>query len=189
MKSSTPRVALVVLPLACLLAACGDINARSNPKPAEGMKASNIPAAIAVPSGTRLAFTLRGTGLQNYECRAKAGASGVYEWAFVAPEAALFDKSDALVGRHYGGPTWEYGDDSKVTGKVVADSPAPAAGSVPWLLLAGTPAPRGGVMGGVTYIQRVNTDGGIAPSDACNASVAGSKKGVHYSADYLFYRG
>jgi hypothetical protein len=157
-------------------------------KGAEGSSVSNVPAAIATPSGNKLAFTLRGSGVQNYECRAKADAAGGYDWVFVAPEAALYDRSDALVGRHYGGPTGEYGDDSKVTGKVVADAPAPAAGNIPWLLLSGTPTARGGVLAGVTYVQRVNTHGGVSPSDTCSAATAGTRKGVRYSADYLFYK-
>jgi hypothetical protein len=177
-------IRLFTCPLVLALAACGT----TDPKAPGGLNASNIPASIAAPSGNKLAFTLRGSGVQNYECRAKAEAAGGYDWVFVAPEAALYDKSDALVGRHYGGPTWEYGDDSKVTGKVVADSPAPAAGNIPWLLLQGTPAARGGVLAGVTYVQRVNTNGGVSPSDACSAATAGTKKGVRYSADYLFYK-
>jgi hypothetical protein len=150
---------------------------------------SALPAAIAVPSGNSLAVTLKGSGLQNYECRAKADAAGSYDWAFIGPEAALRDKSDALVGRHSPGPQWEYGDGSKVTGKMVADVPAPKPGSIPWLLLKGTSSGTGGVLSGVTYVQRTNTEGGVAPSDACNASAVGTRKAVRYSADYLFYKG
>jgi hypothetical protein len=149
---------------------------------------SALPAAIAVPSGATLAVTLKGSGLQNYECRAKADAAGGYDWAFVGPEAALRDKSDALVGRHSAGPQWEYGDGSKVTGKLVADAPAPKPGNIPWLLLKGT-ATGTGVLSGVTYVQRTNTEGGVAPSDVCNASATGTRRAVRYSADYLFYKG
>jgi hypothetical protein len=146
-----------------------------------------VPAAIAVPAGNNLAVTLKGSGLQNYECRAKAGSAGGYDWTLVGPEAALRDKSDALVGRHTPGPQWEYGDGSRVTGKLVADSPAPAAGNIPWLLLKGT-ATGTGVLAGVTYVQRTNTEGGVAPSETCSAQLAGTKKSVRYSADYLFYK-
>ena len=186
MKPINPLLAIAALPLCIALTAC-----ETTPTaPAAPSGLANIPAAIAVPSGHRLAFTLHGSGLQNYECRSKAGAAGGYDWVFVAPEAALYDRSDAVVGRHYGGPTWEYGDDSKVTGKALAEAPSPAsaAGNIPWLLLQGTSVSRGGVLNGVTYIQRVNTDGGVSPSDPCGSSTAGTRKGVHYSADYLFYK-
>ncbi len=186
MPSNKNPSPLMLLPLVIALSACaGAPGAKTD----STLKADNVPAVIAVPSGNKLAFSLHGSGLQNYECRVKPGAAGGYDWVFVSPEAALFDKSNSLVGRHYGGPTWEYGDDSKVTGKELAESPAPAALSIPWILLQGSPAPRTGVMSGVTYVQRVNTDGGVAPSDMCGVGSVGVKKGVRYSADYLFYKG
>ena len=43
-------------------------------------------------------------------------------------------------------------------------------------------------MAGVTYVQRINTNAGVAPSDACNASTVAAKKQVRYSADYLFFK-
>ncbi len=175
-------VPFVVLPFA--FAACNTAPTTAAP----GSGAPDVPAAIAAPSGNKVAMTLKGTGLQNYECRAKSGGAG-YDWAFVGPEAALRDKSDALVGRHYGGPTWEYGDGSKVTGKVVADVPSPSAGNIPWLLLAGTSTAQDGALRGTTFVQRVNTTGGVPPSEPCTASTAGQKKGVRYTADYVFYRG
>ena len=45
-----------------------------------------------------------------------------------------------------------------------------------------------GSMTGVTYIQRVNTKGGVAPTDACTAAMAGMKTTVPYQADYVFYK-
>lgn len=181
MRSIDTRAVLTLTLCAGLLGACASTT-RSVTGP------DDIPAAIAVPTGNKLAFTLRGSGMQNYECRAKAGAAGGYEWTFVAPEAVLRD-SDVVVGRHYGGPTWEYGDGSKVTGTVVATVAAPIAGNIPWLLLKGTSEATSGRLAGTTYVQRVNTTDGVAPSDACGASTAGAKKAVRYMADYLFYKG
>ena len=45
-----------------------------------------------------------------------------------------------------------------------------------------------GAMSGITYIQRVNTKGGVAPSDPCSAQSAGMKKQVAYQADYVFFK-
>jgi hypothetical protein len=40
-----------------------------------------------------------------------------------------------------------------------------------------------------TWIQRVNTAGGIAPADGCSiAADVGKKILVPYLADYVFYR-
>jgi hypothetical protein len=185
MKTSPRTIALAVATLPYLLAACSTPTTPGAPRPSDF---PDVPAAIAVPSGNTLALTLKGSGLQNYECRAKSGAAGGYDWTLIGPEAALRDKSDALVGRHYAGPAWEYGDGSKVTGKVVADVASPGTGNIPWLLLKGTPS-GSGQLAGVTYIQRLNTSGGTAPSDPCGAAQAGTKKSTRYSADYAFYKG
>jgi hypothetical protein len=128
-----------------------------------------VPAAIAVPAGNKLAFTLKGSGLLNYECRAKAEASGGAEWALVAPEAVLKDGS-------------------KVTGKQLAVAPAPTAGNIPWQLVQATPTTGAGTLAGVTYIQRINTNAGVAPSAPCTAATASTRAQVRYSADYLFYK-
>ena len=43
-------------------------------------------------------------GTQIYECRAKKDASGAYEWAFVAPDAVLYDVRGNVIGKHGAGP-------------------------------------------------------------------------------------
>ncbi len=40
----------------------------------------------------------------------------------------------------------------------------------------------------VTYIQPLNTVGGIPPSAPCNMSNTGAKQQVKYQADYVFYK-
>ncbi len=184
MKALMRPFAVVALPFA--FAACGTLPASAPEAPTT--KPADIPASIAAPSGSTLAVTLKGAGLQNYECRVKADGAGGYDWVFVAPEAVLRNPDGVLVGKHYAGPSWEYGDGSKVTGKVLAMAPAPRAGNLPWLLLQGTAAAAPGTLAGVTYVQRANTAGGTAPSDPCSASMIGTKKAVRYSADYLFYK-
>ena len=49
------------------------------------------------------------------------------------------------------------------------------------------PAMGAGAMNGVTYIQRVNTKGGVAPAMTCDAAGVSKKQTVPYSADYVFY--
>jgi hypothetical protein len=49
------------------------------------------------------------------------------------------------------------------------------------------PGPKGGsLLSNTTYIQRVNTTGGTAPSTAC--TVAGAIEFVPYTAEYIFYK-
>jgi len=87
-------------------------------------------------------------------------------------------------GQVYAGPTWEASDGSRFTGKQVGTAPA-SAGNIRFQLVkaeGGT-----GAMMGITYIQRLNTNGGAAPADACNASTTGAKNAVRYTAEYVFY--
>ena len=44
------------------------------------------------------------------------------------------------------------------------------------------------MMQGVSYIQRVNTQGGIAPQAVCFADNVGQNLVVSYTADYVFWR-
>lgn len=67
-------------------------------------------------------------------------------------------------------------------------SPA-AAGNIPMQLVKTDPAMGAGAMTGVTYIQRLNTKGGVAPSAACDAMSKGKRQQVVYEADYVFYGG
>ena len=61
-------------------------------------------------------------------------------------------------------------------------------GNIPNQLVKANPAMGMGAMQGVSYIQRVATQGGVAPTAACDASAMGRKQVVKYQADYIFYR-
>lgn len=152
------------------------------------MQAPVAPSAVTPPAGSKYAMTTAGIGQITYECRAKAGAAEAYEWVFVAPVAELYDSNKIMVGKYYGGPTWEAMDGSKVTGKQVAVSPASGPGNIPLQLVQANPAMGSGAMTDVTYIQRLNTVGGVAPSTPCVKANVGAKQQVQYQADYVFYK-
>jgi hypothetical protein len=151
--------------------------------------AATDPAAITVPAGNKLALTLLGAGDLTYECKAKADMPGAHEWTFAGPNAVLYDKtSKAAVGKYYAGPTWEANDGSKVGGKQLGVSPSMNAASIPLQLVQAGASTGTGAMSGITFIQRMNTKGGVAPKDACGAANVGAKTTVKYEADYLFYK-
>jgi hypothetical protein len=131
-------------------------------------------------------MTTTGVGEITYECREKKDMAGQHEWAFVGPVATLYGADRKPVGKYYAGPTWEAADGSKVTGKQVAVAPA-SAGNLPLQLVKAEPAMGAGAMAGVTYIQRLNTRGGVAPMTACDAMGKGRRQVVAYEADYVFY--
>jgi hypothetical protein len=116
-------------------------------------------------------------GVQIYECRGE-------KWAFVAPDADLFDASGKPIGRHYAGPHWEAADGSKVVASVKSRADAPAANAIPWLLLSAKSVGGEGAFSKVSSIQRVATAGGLAPQGAC---VSGAQARVNYTADYYFF--
>ncbi|MEO5671135.1 MAG: DUF3455 domain-containing protein [Ramlibacter sp.] len=177
----------VAIPLAlsslALVTACA-----SGPMMMKPYDQSMLPAGVQVPAGNKIAMETVGVGEITYEWRAKAGAAGQYEWVFVGPDAKLMDRSGKQVGKYYGPPaTWENMDGSKVTATQLAVAPA-MAGSIPYQLVKANPAMGNGMMTGTTYIQRVATQGGVAPAMACDGGSMGSKQIVKYQADYIFYR-
>ena len=147
-----------------------------------------LPDVVKVPAGNRVAMETIGAGDITYECRAKKDMADQFEWVFVGPDAALTDRTGKRIGRYFGPPaTWESMDGSKVTGAQLAVSPAGAA-NIPLQLVKANPAMGAGSMQGVTYIQRVATQGGVAPAATCAASSMGQKQIVKYQADYIFWR-
>ncbi|MGB9150579.1 MAG: DUF3455 domain-containing protein [Burkholderiales bacterium] len=168
-----------------LLAACGSMS----PMSSQSMfSQANLPASVQVPAGHKVAMETVGAGTITYQCNAKKDMADQFEWVFVGPDAKLNDRSGKQVGKYYGPPaTWESTDGSKLTGAQVAVAPN-GSGNIPSQLVKTNAAMGSGVMSGVTYIQRVATQGGVAPSAPCNASVAGSKQIVNYQADYIFYK-
>ena len=169
-----------------LVAACGSMTPTMPVMP--GYSQANLPATVQVPAGNRVAMETVGVGDITYQCSAKKDMVGQFEWVFVGPDAKLMDRSGKQVGKYYGPPaTWEAMDGSRLTAVQLAVAPN-MAGAIPLQLVKANPAMGSGAMQGVTYIQRVSTQGGVAPAMACDASNLGAKQIVRYQADYIFYR-
>ena len=146
-----------------------------------------VPANIAVPPGNVLYLVGHARGYQIYVCQAQDGG---FAWVLSAPWAGLFDDAGNPIAVHYAGPSWTAADASTVVGTRVASAPAPTEGAIPWLLLraSSTSGPPGGTFTQTTYIQRINTTGGLAPSTGCDAAHVGATVAIPYTADYYFYR-
>ncbi|HYW56532.1 MAG TPA: DUF3455 domain-containing protein [Polaromonas sp.] len=173
----------IALAAVSLVAACGTMAPM-----APTYSQAALPATVQVPAGNKVSMETVGVGDITYECRAKAAAAGEFEWVFVGPDARLLDRSGRQVGKYYGPPaTWESADGSKLTAVQLAVAPN-VAGSIPLQLVKANPAMGAGAMQGVTFIQRVDTRGGVAPATPCTAATLGSKQVVKYQADYIFYK-
>jgi hypothetical protein len=148
--------------------------------------ARTVPEALRPPAGQSLAFELKALGVQIYECRPRKEDPARCEWVFKAPEAELFESSGRPAGRHYGGPTWEGLDGSKVVGEVKAKDTSRSSGSIPWLLLSAKATSGEGRFSRILSILRLNTTGGAAPAMATSAQI-GQEARVPYTATYAFF--
>lgn len=147
-------------------------------------RAPEVPNGIKVEAGHRVHFHTFAAGYQVYV--ATETAPGVLNWVFKAPEAVLFDNDGNVVGIHYAGPTWETSSGSFVKAvRVNGVTVDPTA--IQWLLLKATVSSGPGVLDGTTFIQRVNTVGGVAPASAAGAQI-GEELRVPYTTEYYFYR-
>jgi hypothetical protein len=147
-------------------------------------RAPELPPAICdevrVPDGHKVASRVYASGVQVYRWNGAA-------WDFVGPVASLYADHNfrGQVGTHYGGPTWEGNNGGKVVGRRVAGC-TPDASAIPWLLLEAASNEGHGIFSRVTFIQRVNTAGGLAP--AAPGAAAGEERRVPYTTEYYFYR-
>ena len=152
-----------------------------------------IPASVSVPENlpygnTRVA-TYYAVGVQKYKARIKAGTDPVtYEWVFVAPQATLYDITNAEVGNHGAGPFWTISPLDSIFAQQFSPArtaPSEDPESIDWLLLmpkiGTTPT---GIFADVDFIQRIATKGGkapLTPPTNINETVA-----VKYKAVYRF---
>ena len=168
--------------IAVLVGLAGSATAQGTPATAE-----NVPTNLAPPAGSVLVFELGARGVQIYACEADPDDATAFVWTFKAPEAELLNGRGEVVGQHFAGPTWQGHDGSAVVGTVLERADSPDAGSIPWLLLEATEHAGSGVFSTITHIQRLNTAGGAAPTEGCDADHAGDEVRSPYEATYAFY--
>jgi Protein of unknown function (DUF3455) len=150
----------------------------------EDGRAPDLPSPLCdrlqLSTGDKVAFHVYALGVQIYRWD---GTS----WVFVAPEARLFADAEyhGEVGIHYAGPTWEsHSGGNVIASRLEGCTPDPTA--IPWLLLQTVSNEGPGIFDRVTYIHRVNTSGGLAPT--APGPFIGAEVEVPYTAEYYFYR-
>jgi len=149
-----------------------------------------VAAGIPVPAGNKVHLHVYAEGVQIYTATVSPTDPTKLVWTFTGPEAVLYDLDGNVVGIHYAyaGPTrpaWETSSGSIVVGArqagVTIDPTA-----IAWLRLGAVLAEGPGVLERTTYIQRVNTAGGLAPATV--PTEAGQEARVPYTTEYFFYR-
>ena len=177
-----------VIRLLVLLGLVGTAGVALQPSPAAAMFDNNngpeLPAgcsSIAVEEGNKLAFHTYAKGVQIYRWNGAA-------WAFVAPDAILYAEESyhGEVGNHGVGPNWTSKSGSRVkAARVLNTGCRPDPNAIEWLLLKQTEATGPGIFANITFIQRTNTTGGMAPTDP---GTLNELREVPYTAEYYFYR-
>jgi len=149
-----------------------------------GPPSPDVPPGIQVPAGNKVFLVGHAVGVQIYSCNGVA-------WGFVAPRANLYNDHGKLIITHFAGPTWQATDGSRVVGQLVPPPVTVDPTAIPWLLLSARTfaGPDGDRLVPTTYVQRINTRGGLAPpASACTAATAGAVVEVPYTADYYFWK-
>ena len=171
-----------------------------------GITPPPVPGDLRVEAPNTAFLVGHAVGTQNYVCL--PSGSGV-AWTLFTPQATLFNDEGQQIITHFFSPnpfeggtiraTWEHSRDSSIVwGRVSHSSSDPnfvTPGAIPWLLVqvkevGALAGPTGGdKLTGTTFIQRLNTVGGAAPSTGCSQPTdIGAKAFVPYTADYFFYK-
>ncbi len=143
----------------------------------------DVPAALAVPEGNKLDSVFKAKGVQIYGCTDA-------KWTLIEPAASLTGitlkpvrKVDAI---HFRGPSWQSDSDGTlVEGMTPVSAPSATPNSIAQLRINAKTTRGEGTFGGVTFIQRLATVGGVAPATAC---AEGQTTAVRYSAVYRFFK-
>ena len=178
-----------------------------------GITPPPLPAGMApVPAGNELFLGTHAVGTQNYVCQ-PSGAGVAY--VLFTPQATLFGEDGVQIITHFNSPnpdepntdpkvvapqgtiraTWQFKDTSRVWAKVHQPDGAVTVDkdAIAWLLLDAV-GHQNGPTGGdklrkTTFVQRLNTIGGLAPKTGCSSLAdVGNKAFVPYTADYFFYK-
>lgn len=193
------------VPIATALALALTISL-SHPAHAGEVTVPPVPDNIQVPTPNVPYLVGHATGTQNYVCL-PSGAG--FKFTLFTPEATLFNDNGKQIITHYFSPnpdesgnpiraTWQSRDTSTVWGSVGPNdsSSNPAfvkPGAIAWLkvtIVGNKEGPSGGdSLTDTTFIQRLNTSGGLAPPTGCaSLSDVGKEAFAPYTADYFFYK-
>ena len=141
-----------------------------------------------------------------------------FAYSLFTPEATLFNDDLDQIITHFNSPnlnpspsptpdvrgtiraTWESSKDtSTIWAKAIAqadhttDPSFVKQGAIAWVLLevvGHMDGPNGGDrLSETTFVQRLNTHGGVAPSDCASSADIGKRAFVPYRANYFFYHG
>src|SRR5215217_7485393 len=184
----TSRVSQFVIGCLTVLALGGVLAATAAAKPAPQTAPGDTLDPRTYAPDSQLFLVVHASGVQKYTCQANG------TWLFTDPEATLYKTTGVPtpIGTHFlnfatGRPVWQLKDDSSVEA-ARTQMASGGTGNIARLLLQAvvtTAGSDGDRLTSTTWVQRLNTSGGVAPGGTC---VPGDHTAVPYSADYFFWR-
>ena len=175
------------------------------------------PGLAPVPAGNKLFLGTHAVGTQNYVCR--PSGAGVAYVLFTPQATLFGDDGGQAITHYFSpNPdprdpntdpkvvangairvTFQHRDTSTVWAKLHQSGPDGSGAvtvdekAVAWLLLdvvGSQNGPTGGdKLTATTFVQRLNTTGGLAPKTGCSSLTdVGNQAFVPYTADYFFYK-
>ena len=172
---------------------------------------------VPVPAGNKLILGTHAVGTQNYVC--KPSGAGVAYVLFTPEATLFGEDGGQVITHNFSPnpferntdpkvvangtirATWQFRDSSIVWAKLHANDPITGKKgavtvdeeSIAWLLLDGVGSQSGPTGGDklkdTTFVQRLNTKGGLAPKTGCSSLTdVGNTAFVPYTADYFFYK-
>jgi hypothetical protein len=141
-----------------------------------------VPDTLKPPAGNVLSAVFKASGVQIYGCTDA-------KWTLIEPAASLsgiaLNPVKRVTALHFRGPSWESDQDgSLIEGTSPVSAPSASPNSIPQLLVTAKTTRGPGIFGAVTFVQRLNTVGGVAPAAACTA---GATTATPYRAVYRFF--
>jgi len=180
---------------------------------AENITVPGVPDNLNVDEGNEVFLVGHGVGTQNYVCTTSTTSASGFAFSLFTPEATLFNGEGKQLITHFFSPngdptvkppeagtirvTWEDSrDSSRVWAMLLEQSTNEQfvqKDAVAWLKLQTVGVDAGTTGSGrltkVTFIQRLNTAGGLAPKSGCSTfEDLGRRAFVPYTADYFFYK-
>jgi hypothetical protein len=188
MSTTTETIRRFLLACASVMAVCGLLAAAASAGPAPSTAPGDPLDPRTYAPESKPFLGAHASGVQKYACQANG------TWLFTDPEATLYPLggSEKSIGTHFlnfatGRPVWQLKDGSSVEAARKA-SASGGAGNIALLLLEGvvrTTGPDGDRLANTTWVQRLNTSGGVAPSGTCTP---GDTIAVPYTTDYFFWK-
>lgn len=151
----------------------------------------DLPEKLQVPEGNKLVGDAFARGVQIYQVQRSETDPNVFFWINIAPLATLYNKPDftSQVALHFAGPSWEFTKGPNKGERVVAkrvDGKTVDERAIQWLLLK-TVDSLSNAENKITYIQRLFTAGGLAPTTVADEAHLGQLDSIPYTARYFFY--